>query len=181
LSSNPYAAPKARVEDTAEARGQPAYFPVSRTKLILMSFGTFGIYQIYWFYKNWKAMQAEGIKLNAPVRAVFYPLTSYWLFRHIGARAAAAGVAGTYHAGGLAAALFIVSSVTWRLPDPWWLLGYAGFLLLLPVQASVDQINLKVAPDADRNARFSGWNIVSMIVGCLVLALAIVGMFVPQE
>lgn len=31
----------------------PYYFPVSNTKLVLMSLATLGFYELYWFYKNW--------------------------------------------------------------------------------------------------------------------------------
>jgi hypothetical protein len=31
----------------------PMYFPVSRLKLAVMSTCTLGIYELYWFYKNW--------------------------------------------------------------------------------------------------------------------------------
>ena len=34
----------------------PIFFPVSTLKLILMSIVTFGSYEIYWFYKNWKLL-----------------------------------------------------------------------------------------------------------------------------
>jgi hypothetical protein len=180
LSSNPYAAPKARVDD-APAPDATAYFPVSRLKLMLMSFATLGLYEVYWFYKNWKAMQATGEKLNAPVRAVFYPVTAYWFFRHLRSRAEAAGVGAGFHAGGLAVALFVISAVTWQLPDPWWLTGYASFLVLLPVRGAIERINRKVAPDADRNARFSGWNIFGLVLGALMLTLIILGMVLPQE
>jgi hypothetical protein len=178
--SNPYAAPKARVDDAPPAQGA-AYFPVSALKLALMSVATLGLYEIYWFYKNWKAMQESGEKLNAPIRAVFYPLTAYWLFRHIRQRAAAAGVEAGFHAGALATALFFLSGLTWRLPDPWWLISYAAFALLLPVRSAIERINEKAAPGAGHNARFSGWNIFGLVLGAVMFALIILGLVLPQE
>jgi hypothetical protein len=180
LSSNPYATPKARVDDAAPAEGT-TYFAVSALKLALMSFATLGLYELYWFYKNWKAMQQSGEKLNAPIRAVFYPVTAYWLLRHIRERAEALGVEASFSAGGLATALFFLSAVTWRLPDPWWLIGYAAFVVLLPARAAIERINEKVAPGAERNARFSGWNILGLVFGALMLALIIAGMVLPEE
>ena len=53
-----------------------------------------------------------------------------------------------------------------------------GFLPLLPVQAAVNRVNRQLAPEADPNARFSGWNIVGVILGGVLVALAVVGMFV---
>jgi Domain of unknown function (DUF4234) len=180
LSGNPYAAPKARVDDGAAA-GEPAFFAVSRLKLVVMSVVTFGLYQIYWFYKNWKAMQASGARLNAPIRAVFYPLTAYWLFRHVRERAIAAQIAPHHQAGPLAAVLFAVYALTFWLPDPWWLLGYLTILAVLPVQATVDQINRELTPEADPNVRFSGWNIFGIVVGVLILVLGLIGIFLDPQ
>ena len=38
-------------------QGQPAFFAVSPLKLIVMSTATLGIYELYWFYKNWKLIK----------------------------------------------------------------------------------------------------------------------------
>src|SRR5262245_16971563 len=82
---NPYAPPKAVVGDPdAAPTTQTTFFQVGCTKLAVMSLATLGLYQIYWFYKNWKsARQLGNEKLNAPLRALFYVLTAYWLFRRI--------------------------------------------------------------------------------------------------
>ena len=176
---NPYAAPKAALADAAVPGVQPVFFPVSLPKLALMSLATLGLYEIYWFYKNWKCMQENfGHKLNAPIRA-FFPLISYPLFRQIRDHAASAQLESKLSAGPLALTVFLIA-VLYRLPDPWWLVSLLGFLPLLPVQSAVNEINAKFAPDADHNGRFSGWNIVGMIAGGIVLALAIIGMFVPE-
>jgi hypothetical protein len=177
---NPYAAPKAAVADAAVPGVEPVFFAVTLRKLTLMSIGTLGLYQIYWFYKNWKCVQQHsGDKVSAPIRAVFYPLVSYALFRRVRERAAAAQIEGGLQAGLLAAAVFVLSFL-WRLPDPWWLAGLAVFLPMLPVQSSVNEINARLAPQAEPNAGFSGGNIAGMIVGGLVLLLAVVGMFLPE-
>ncbi len=178
--TNPYTAPKSRVDDSTAEQPGPAYFAVSRLKLALMSVATFGLYQIYWFYKNWKAMQSSGESLNAPVRALFYPLTAYWLFRHIGERGVALGMAAGFSAGLLAVAVFLLSML-WRLPDPWWLAGFASVAALLPVQTAVNEINYRMAPDADPNTRFRGWNIFGLIVGGILFGLVVLGAFAPGE
>ena len=36
-----------------EQSNTPLYFPVSNTKLVLLSVCTLGLYEFYWFYKNW--------------------------------------------------------------------------------------------------------------------------------
>lgn len=175
---NPYAAPTAKVADALPA-GEPLYFAVSRLKLAVMSVVTLGLYEIYWFYQNWKCVQRMGERVSAPLRAVFYPLISYPLFRRIREQAQDSGVGHDFSAGALAAALFVLT-LLWRLPDPWWLVAFLGFVPLLPVQNAVNAINRKHAPDADANSRFTGWNIFALIAGGIVILLALIGVFVPE-
>jgi hypothetical protein len=178
---NPYAAPKSQVDDQPVAGDAgPAFFPVSPLKLAVMSLVTLNIYQIYWFYKNWKcAKELTGEKLNAPIRAVFYPLTSYFLFKKIREHADKVHAGVSIQAGLLALAVLMLATL-WRLPDPYWLVTYLGFLPLLPVQSAVNEINRKVAPDADTNNRFRGWNIAGLVIGGPLLVLAIVGALLQQ-
>lgn len=173
---DPYAAPKAKVEDAAPAVAGTAYFPVSRLKLVVMSVATFNLYQVYWFYKNWKnAQRVAGVNVNAPIRAFFYGLTSYWLFQLIRDHAKSVDPALSLPAGNLALGV-LAFAVAANLPDPYWLVTLLGFLPLLPVQAVVNRVNQQIAPDADRNARFGGWNIFWIVLGVLIVSLAVLGM-----
>jgi len=80
---NPYAAPRAQVDDHGTTEG-PAFFAVTNAKLVVMSLVTFNLYLVWWFYWNWKcAARLNDEKLSAPIRALFYGLTSYWLFARI--------------------------------------------------------------------------------------------------
>jgi hypothetical protein len=178
---DPYAVPKAKVEDAAPAaEGGSAYFPVSLLKLSVMCLATFNIYQIYWSYKNWKSAQRlANSNANAPIRAFFYGLTSYWLFKHIGEHAKSVDPGVSLPAGPLALAVLALVLAA-NLPDPYWLVTLLGFLPLLPVQGAVNRVNLQLAPDADPNARFSGWNIAGVVLGGLLVGLAVLGMLVEE-
>jgi len=177
---DPYAAPKAKVEDAAPAAvAGTAYFPVSRLKLAVMSVATFNLYQVYWFYKNWKnAQRVAGVNANAPIRAFFYGLTSYWLFKLIRDHAQSVDPKRSLPAGNLALGV-LAFAIAANLPDPYWLVTLLGFLPLLPVQAVVNRVNQQLAPDADPNARFGGWNIFWIVLGALIVSVAVVG--VPVE
>ncbi len=177
---NPYAPPAAKVEAGAAGAPEPVFFAVSGLKLALMSVVTLGLYEVYWFYKNWKCVQRNtGDKLNVPLRAIFYPVVSYPLFRRIRAHAKSSGVEADFPAGALACAVFVLT-LLWQLPDPWWLAGFLGVVALLPVQSAANAINRKLAPEADANTRFSGWNIFGLVAGGVILILAIIGTFVPE-
>lgn len=62
------------------------FFPVKNTKFILLSLSTFWIYNFYWFYNNFKYVKLnfEDSKNIWPfARALFSPITSYYLFKKI--------------------------------------------------------------------------------------------------
>ena len=177
---NPYAPPASPVETAPVAGAEPVFFAVGLWKLVVMSVCTLGLYDIYWFYKNWKCVQ-ESFKdnVNAPVRAVFYPIMAYWLFRRVRAHARSSGIASSLPAGILASAIFLISVVGYVL-DPSGLSVLLNVLLLLPVQSTVNAINRKLAPDADPNQRFSGANIAWIVIGGILFLLALIGTFAPN-
>jgi hypothetical protein len=177
---NPYAPPASRVETAPTAGVEPVFFPVGRLKLAVMSVFTLGFYVIYWFYKNWKCVQENfKDKVNAPIRAVFYPIMAYSLFRRIRAHARSAGIEARFPAGILAIAIFLIT-VPGQIVDRSGLSALLCVLLLLPVQNTVNAINRKLAPGADPNERFSGANIAWIVVGGVLLLFALIGAFAPQ-
>lgn len=177
---DPYAAPAARVADMPGA-GAPVFFPVGLVKLTLMGIACLGLYQVYWFYRNWRdAAHARETAFGAALRALFYPLTAYFLFRRMEVERARHGAGQTIAAGPLAVALFVLS-LSWRLPDPYWLVAILAFAPMLPVQGAVNALNAKVAPEADQNRRLSGWNIGALVLGGIVLLLAIVGVLAGAD
>ena len=48
------------------------------------------------------------------------------------------------------------------------------------MQATVNEVNRKVAPDHNPNERFTGWNIAAIVVGGLLLLMGLVDAFLPQ-
>lgn len=163
----------------APSQNDPVYFPVSATKLIVLSLCSFGMYELYWFYKNWKLEMARtGEKLSPFWRTFFAPLFAYSLFKRIKEFGDGSSPPVEYSPGLLAVA-FVALNVSWRLPAPFWLVATLAFLPLLPVRAAVAAINLQHAPQSDTNGEFSGGNILLVVVGGLLLLLAVVGTFLP--
>jgi hypothetical protein len=113
-------------------------------------------------------------------RAFFAPLWAFSLFPRLGRLAAIYGVPATWSGSGLALAYFLIH-ITWRLPDPYWLVSLLGFLPVLVAQRSVNGLNAEVAPDAPRNASYSGLNVVAIVIGGLLLVFAILGTILPLE
>ena len=175
---NPYATPQAPVQDsTAVTDPAGTFFSVTPLKLAIMSLTTFNLYLLYWFYKNWKAVQRiTGEKVSAALRAFFYVIVSYALFTRMRRHAESVGGVPLFPAGALAVAVFVIGMM-WRLPEPYWLVSFLAFVPLIPVQNTVNEINRKLAPQADRNTRFSGWNVAAFILSGIVVALALIGTF----
>jgi hypothetical protein len=175
--SNPYAPPASQVADiAADGAREPAYFPISTLKLLVMCFGTLGLYQFYWFYRNWQAHKARTQEDISPFwRTFFGVFYCYPLFRRMrdcgeSLQVPLPGI------GGYAAA-WIIPSLLWRLPDPYWIVSFLAYLALVPVQQAVNRINERAAPGHDRNDRLRAWNWLAVFPGLPIFALAIFGAF----
>ncbi len=77
------------------------------------------------------------------------------------------------------ALVYFLLHIGYRLPDPLWLISLLSFIPLLVVQRSVNELNRAVAPEAPRNASYSGLNVVGIVLGGLMLLLAILGTLLP--
>jgi hypothetical protein len=176
---NPYAPPSAPVDDPqVQTEVEAGFFSVSLGKLAIMYFATFGLYELYWFYRNWKSVQRlTGRKLSALIRTFFFPLTSFGLFDHIRVQGAKAGVRVSFQPALMALAVFALNLMS-HLPDPYWLLSALGVVPLLRAQTAVNAINRAIAPGAGLNDRLSRWNIVGLAVGGPAFALGVIGAFV---
>jgi Domain of unknown function (DUF4234) len=180
MERNPYSAPATPVADIDPAMddmaGEVLFFPVSATKLVLMSIVTFGIYELYWFYRNWELYRKRnGADIRPFWRAFFAFFFCYSLFEEIRKQADRHGVAGSVPAG-LLTILWIAVSIMWRLPDPYWLISYLAVLVLLPANAVANRVNAMVAPGHATNSGFGAWNIAGLLVGGALLLLVVVGL-----
>ena len=63
---------------------KPEYYIVPIKNLVIYSIFTLGVYQIYWFYRNWRAIEiSEGREIYSYVRAFFSLIFSFFLFQRI--------------------------------------------------------------------------------------------------
>jgi hypothetical protein len=161
---------------------EPPLFQVATHKFIVLSVCSFGLYELYWWYRNWKCLKAaSGEDLSPFWRTFFAPFWAYSLFRRIRALAAARGVDAGYHPGVLATA-YVVLSLLWRLPDPWWLLSLASIGALIPVQQTAERLNgvhPRPGPDAV-NDNYTALNLATILIGGVLVLLSVVGTFLPE-
>ena len=145
------------------------FFDVSPMKLLVMSTVTLGLYQIYWHYKNWKCVK-ERTDVIPILRAIFGVLFAYSLFLEIRETAKQAGRESTLAAGPLAILYFLLQ-LTWRLPDPFWVLGFLAVVPLVIAQREVVRIHRGLGLDPTINDRVSWLNILAIVIGGLWLLL----------
>jgi hypothetical protein len=178
MEENVYAPPKAVVADVTSIKNnaEVRFFAVSPAKLVVMSVCTLGVYQIYWFYKHWVLIKERSEPHIIPWgRALFGFFWCYSCFEFIRNEERQLGVEPTLLAGPLATG-WIAASLTYRLPEPYFLIGFLSPLLLVPAQRHVNRINALVAPDHDKNTRFSGWNWLTVVAGGTFVGLIMLGL-----
>ncbi len=161
---------------------RPPFFPVATHKFIVMSICTFGMYELYWFYQNWKRLREASQEDLSPFwRTFFAPLWSFSLFERVRDIANAARVPVGWSAGALAA-IYLILSITWRLPDPWWLISLATLVPLVPVQRAAQRVNEQHGgmTEEDRNHRYSTLNLMTIVAGVSLLLTVILEMAFPE-
>lgn len=179
VNVNPYAAPDSEVADPAVASA-PEYFTVGTTKLILMSICTFGIYELWWFYKNWRVIRDRTGESIMPFwRAVFAPL---WGFSFVGYVSATREALGLSKVSPVAlGAAYLIVGMTWRLPDPYWLISMLTFVPLAAMQRSAHEVLVETGTADPRASRLTPLNWVALVLGGLFWVLVLLAIFVPEE
>jgi hypothetical protein len=154
------------------------YYPVSRQKLVVMSVTTLSMYQIYWFYKNWQLMNARSGSGGSPFwRALAAPITAHGLFADVRTDAQSRFVAVGWSSAGLAVIYFGLTLCCF-LDYPWWTVALGSVFALVPVHATMEAVNRKVAPSAPRNESYSPIDIVIIVVG---IGLTILGLYLTRQ
>ena len=144
-----------------------------------MSLCTFGLYQPFWLFSQWyyvKEREKPAISLLA--RAFFAIFFCYPLFRRIRATATAQNISPSFSPAGCAAGwiIFILLS-----PSPLFLVSAFSVLFLLPVQRTVNAINLAADPEHDPNSTFTVLNKAAIVIGGLLWLLAMAGLIVSKK
>ena len=163
------------------------FYVVSRTKFLVLFFATFGAYQMYWFFANWRRYRDRMSARLLPFwRAVFSPLFTHKLFGIVaqhGAppapRFAAAEMATLY-------VVFVVGS--WVL-DRWGggllidvVSTALGLCTAYPLLAAQDAANAASGdPSGSSNARMSPLNYVFIVLGVVLWPLLVLGLAMPEE
>jgi hypothetical protein len=191
MSENIYAAPEAEVLDTGNesSDGAQQFYVVSQRKFITLYIATFGLYSIYWHYKNW-AYQKEALSLNIwPIpRGIFNLFFVHRLFKVADERITTSGKTWIWNPGLLATGwvvLWLADRILDRLAQAGAISETASLLgvIAMPLMAYIAyqaQCAFNVAendPTGERNDQFTAANIVWIIVGLLIWTLVGFGVY----
>jgi hypothetical protein len=156
----------------------PIYFPVSLTKFVVVHFCTVGMYQLYWFYENWKLILERERSDASPFWKTFFMfIYCYTLLEKVRSSAAALKIAHSIPVQILGTGWLLLSTL-WLLPDPYGLIALLSIVFLIPVQQAANRVNESLVPGHDRNERFTALNIVAVVIGGLLLVSVVIGAFV---
>lgn len=80
MQENVYAIPESNI-DTLQIPVRQMFYVVSKTKFLVLFFCTFGLFSIYWHFKNWKLYKSYHNENMMPVmRAIFSVFFTHALF-----------------------------------------------------------------------------------------------------
>ncbi len=161
------------------ATSEPSYC-VGGLKLLAMSLATFGLYLIYWLYRNWKAEQARSGDNIAPLaRAVFAVLFFHSLAARVALRSEAEGLSPRFSPV-LLTTVFVVLALSPRLPDPWWLLSLGTAVPVLPIQRALQALDEAKGIDSRANRLFGGGEIAGFAIGATIWLLFLTGLMLGE-
>jgi len=147
-----------------------AYHHVAPLKFAILSVATLGLYEMFWFYQNWKYVrQRDASQIRPFWRAVFSPLWCFSLARDLGNH----DDRWTTARAGMVAAAYASLVLASRLPDPWWLLTIGTFLPLLALVSAIHAVNTDRGVKSPYYARFGAGPLAAVLVGAPFLALAV--------
>jgi len=136
---NPYAPPTSKVADSVVTTD--AYFTVGTLKLSLMALTTFGLYELYWFYRNWKMIrQREQLPISPFWRAFFAPLWTFSLGMRFKAHAKERNISIELPVAAIGI-LYLLLSALWRIPQPYWLISLFSFIPIVPFDRAARRLN----------------------------------------
>lgn len=177
-------------KDTAGLSSPVSTLPISTTQqfsyaqpiwhFFLLSVLTFSVYEIYWFYRNWKQLKNYKIlEISPGWRTVGLLIPIYGLYlaytqlRDIKDFSKTAGINKDYPPV-MALFLWIAINALSKLPYPFMLLSMLSVLPLLMVQDTLNSCWEKVELDLPIRTRFTGGEIAIIIIGGIFLTLAVI-------
>ncbi|MGL6159283.1 hypothetical protein [Microbulbifer sp.] len=85
MEADIYQAPEADLQQEEAVSNE--FYVVSKSKFLILYVTTCGLYEVYWFYRNWSLYkQANNVNMWPVMRAIFSVFFAHSLFRNIDIR-----------------------------------------------------------------------------------------------
>ena len=191
-ASNLYAPPQAEVHSVA-SEASTEFYVVSTGKFLLLYFFTVGIYQLYWFYRQWAQYRRHHGKALWPIpRAIFSVFFTHSLTRAIHDAQHKAGVRFAWSPS-LLATIFVILQIASNVLDrmSWREIGspltdWLSLATLIPLAHVLYAIqkaaNAACAdPDGAGNRYLSGANWAWILLGVLCWLLILIVLVIPAQ
>ncbi len=153
----------------------PYPYVISTTKLIVLSIATFGLYEIYWFYRQCKSTNfLLGIKrgkFTLLLDALFAGFTAFPLFKHISTIVSENDKENKIRPD-LLATLFLIFNICIKASG-FFILGQV--VILVFVQKALNKYWEKRFDDKLVKSKFGTGDIVLTVIGAMLYALAFYG------
>ncbi len=163
----------------AEVTAAARYYYTPPWRFVLQSVLTFGLYDIFWFERNWRAIRAADQSRIWPLaRAIFARFTYYQFVNDLNTYSTLSGRTLAPLSGGLGLAYFFASAFG-KLPDPW---GFLGLLAGLCVVPSVTRVGELISPaEVEARSKLHPRHFVLYAVGAVLWMFLIAGIFLPAD
>lgn len=163
---------------------EPYPYVISLWKLFILSVVTFGLYDVYWFYRQWKSFYAVKNQKHGWLYIFFVSffagISSFSLFKIIANEVKNVDQNRSLRATGLSI-LFIIINVLYKLPSPYWLLSSLSVLALLPVQNTINYYWRKKYGERLTGSGFGVGNFIVAFIGIIFFILALFGTLISNN
>jgi hypothetical protein len=153
---------------------------VPLSTFILLDVATFGIYSLYWMYKQWRLLKKEfDLKVSPFWRSFFSFIWSGVLADEIKILATNKNITTTYNPWIIGISFFLLTAAS-QLPDPYWLICFFSFVPILPLLRTMNAY-YEIEDASLPSKKLNWWQILLVGLGLATLLLGIVGTFFPPE
>ena len=151
------------------------FFTPSDIKLAMMSICTCGLYELYWFYKNWVILKKMGKECSPFWRTIFAPLFAYSCFWNIRESMIKNKVDEKLPIIFLALSYFILRIILSQSSWPYSLISLLSFWPVMIANTGALAVNKVHSMEFVSNNKFSMWNWFAIILGgTLIVVLNII-------
>lgn len=161
--------------------GELPFYCVSVMKFSILSFATFGFYELFWFYKNWTLVKARSAPDIRPFwRALFSVLFCYSFANTVKSAAGSVNLYQKFNPVSIAALYALLIYLT-RLPDPYWMVSLFSFVPLVPLVREIRTVHETIRPGFESAIGWGGWSYATLATGGTLTALAVMSTFAPPS